>query len=92
MSHLNEPPAFESFRLSDDEKMSVAVHVLRACTPRPATHRSPRRLTFEIDSKMVNCWVFRINKEDHTMGGLLVTCAGVRAAESRLIWRLYTAV
>lgn len=28
---------------------------------------------------MPNCWLFRINKEDHTLGNALTTCAGAWA-------------
>ena len=45
------------------------------CRLKQPNHSNISRITFEKDSKVPNAGTFRINKEDHTLGNMLATCA-----------------
>ena len=64
---MNAPATFESFLLLDGEKKWVKVVFLINAHLHPL-----HRITIAKDTKVPNAAIFTVNKEDHTLGNLLM--------------------
>ncbi len=65
---MNAPAAFESFLLLDGEKKYIIVLL----SPEAVCIFLFFRICISKDTKVSNAAIFTVNKEDHTLGNLLM--------------------